>query len=302
MREAFLLNAPCLKIGGKRSGSIITLWLLPIVLLVCPCAKPARYIIIALTALSLAGCAGSIERILADRTGELLYLHDSTKVAEKRGDTLTIGSFTVDDHLLPPATTAETTNMFIIPLLFINIWTIDYQGNLGFAQIRNDCKQFMRDSLIEELKRSGTFTYLEGSGGLELDVKVKTVTMSAPISKKGQFFFLWVAWSYGGWFSTGPVNVVVAADAVLRRDGKELFSKELRGANRTGILLDKNSQLADYTARMIEALSLAIKNLNENIVNEVNKTTADAGIRPRATEQSNSRLEQSLPAGCVHNC
>jgi len=48
--------------------------------------------------------------------------------------------------------------------------------------------------------------------------------------------------------------VVITADAVLKKDGKEAFNQEFTGVGRTGVLQDQNLNIADFTTAMIEAL------------------------------------------------
>jgi hypothetical protein len=227
--------------------------------------------IIGMVIVLLTGCAGtdSLRGSLQGRRGELVYLHDSAKTAEKQGATVKIGSFVVDD-VLPPSTTVEEKSSFVLPLIFLNVWKYDYESSLGCAQIENDYKQFIRESFIDELNRTGKFSYAEGNGDIEIDLKIKAVKMAAPIHKNGHFIFAVYAFMWGQYTSAGPVDAVVTADAVVKKDGKELFSRELLGRGRAGVLKGKNLQLGDYTTAMIEAMSLAIKDLNEHIVEEIN--------------------------------
>jgi|CXWL01.1.fsa_nt_gi hypothetical protein len=228
--------------------------------------------IAALMGVLFTGCAGvdSLQESLRNRSGNLLYLHDSLKTAEKQGGTLKIGTLSIDDFL-PPSTTVKEESGFFLPLLVVNVWKYGYQSSLGSAQIANDYKLFIRESLVEELKRSAKFSYVEEHGDMELDLKIKEITMAAPIYKNGNFLFLFFSIAYSQNISAGPVDVVVKADALIRKNGKELFSQEFQGNGRAGILQGANIQLEDYTIAMIEALSLAIKGLNENIIKEVNK-------------------------------
>ncbi len=227
--------------------------------------------IIGMMIVLLTGCAGtdSLRGSLQGRRGELVYLHDSAKTAEKQGGTVKIGSFVVDD-VLPPSTTVEEKSSFVLPLIFLNVWKYDYESSLGYAQIENDYKQFIRESFIDELKRSAKFSYVEDNGDMEVELTIKGITMAAPIHKNGNVIFAVYAVSWSQYTSAGPVDVVVTANVVLKKDGKELFSRELLGRGRAGVLKGKNLQLADYTTAMIEAMSLAIKDLNEHIVKEIN--------------------------------
>ncbi len=218
------------------------------------------------------GCAtGSIQNRLQNNENELTYLHDSAKVAEKNGGTVKISSFIVDD-VLPPSTTVKNTSWFVLPFLFVDIWKYDYQASLGYEQIKNNYKKFIQESFIEELKRSGKFRHAEDKGNMEIGIKIKKIAMSAPIRKDGMF----LVGSMTTQTSAGPVDVVVTADAVVKKDGKDVFSKELLGKHRTNALSahytanEEGKFLDDYATAMVECLSIAIKNLNENIVKEIN--------------------------------
>ena len=179
------------------------------------------------------------------------------------------------DDVLTPSTEVKEKTGFVLPLIFVNIWKYDYDSTLGSAQIGNDYKRFIRESFIEELKRSGKFNYVEETADMEIDLKIKTVEMAAPIRKNGMFLFLVIAFSYGQSTAAGPVDVVITADVVLKKDGKELLSKEFQGKHRTGPFgpsyQTEDKLLQDYQTAMIEGVSLAIKDLNENIVKEINK-------------------------------
>jgi hypothetical protein len=235
-----------------------------------------KYILTIAAFVLVAGCAstGSIQFNLQGSEGELTYLHDSTNVANKNGSTLRVKSFVVDD-VLPPSTTVQKTAGSVLPFLFVNTWEYDYQSSLGYEQIKNNYKKFIQESFVEELKRSGKFRYVEDKGNMEIDIKIKKVHMSAPIHERGNFLFLVFAASFGEQTTAGPVDVVVMADAILTKNGKTVFSKEFQGKGKTNVLNANYTNkrvklLEDYTLAMIEGLSVAIKNLNENIVKEIN--------------------------------
>jgi hypothetical protein len=228
--------------------------------------------IIAIMIVLLTGCAGAagIQSSLQGRSGELVYLHDSEKIAEKQGGTMKLASFVVDD-VLPPITTVRHESSFVLPLLVFNMWKYGYKSNLGAAQIGNDYKSFIRESFVEELKRSGKFAYADDKADLEIDLRVKTIAMDAPIYEQGHFIAAGYFFAWGRYTSAGPVDVIVTAEAICKRDGQELFSREVQGRGRAGVLQGKNLQLGEYTTTMIEALSMAVKGFNETVVREVNK-------------------------------
>ena len=219
-----------------------------------------------------AGCGGAagLESSLQIQHGPLAYLYDSEKISEKQPETLRIGSVIVDD-VLPQTTSVRQESGFFLPLLLVNVWKYDYQSQLGSSQLSNDYKAFIKDSFIMEVRRSGKFNYVDDHGDMEIDLRIKEITMKAPMRKSGNVIFLLYAVSYHQTIWAGPAEVFVTADAVLKKEGKEIFNREFRGWGKTGMFQAKKPNLEDFTTAMIEALSSALKNLNESIVKEMNK-------------------------------
>ncbi len=220
----------------------------------------------------LTGCVASsgLRYTLEQRKGQLAYVHDSEKIAVKKAVALTLKSFTVDD-VLTPDTVVKRKSTFVLPLLFFNMWKQEDQARLGYSQIENDYKQFFRESLIEELKRSGVTEYRDDRGDVTLDVKIKKIEMSAPIVQAGNFIFAFFFFAWHSGTKAGPVDVTIDADVRANKGSEVVFTRELRGSFQTNILAGKNTNLKDFTTAMIEGVSMAIKNLNENIVKEINK-------------------------------
>lgn len=218
------------------------------------------------------GCAETegIQGSLHSHSSHLAYLYDSTNVSEKQPAAIRVSSVTVDD-VLPPSTTVRKESGYFLPFLIVNVWKYEYESQLGHAQISNDYKAFFQESLIEELKRSGKYRYSESDSEIELDLKIRSVTMTAPLRKTGNLLFLLYAVSFNQTYYAGPVDVRITGEAVLKKKGSELYRQEVQGRGRAGMLQVKNVKLGDYTITMIEALSAAIKDLNERIVTEVNK-------------------------------
>lgn len=104
--------------------------------------------------------------------------------------------------------------------------------------------------------------------------------MNAPIKQKGNVLFLLFAVSWSQFTVAGPVEVVVTADTQCRRGGSEGSTAQVRGKGRAGMLQGKNLRVGDYTTTMVEAFALAIKSLNETIVQMVNTVDYCSGLSP----------------------
>ncbi|HEU4504124.1 MAG TPA: hypothetical protein VFR79_04790 [Nitrospira sp.] len=232
--------------------------------------KPIWFV--ALGVMLCAGCGGApaLENLLQTKNGPLGYLYDSEKVSEKQTGTVRIGSVIVED-VLPQTTSVTEQSGFMLPLLVVNVWKYDYHSQLGHSQLTNDYKTFIKDSFVEELKRSGKFSYVDDQSAMEIDLKIKTISMTAPIRKTGNVIFLLYAVSFSQSYYAGPAEALITADAVLKKDGTEVFTQQFTGVGKTGVLQGRNLDIADFTTAMIEALSLSVKNLHENIVREINK-------------------------------
>lgn len=221
------------------------------------------------------GCAGTanIQKALETGRDELKYVPNSERIVEKNGGTVSIGSFVVDD-VLPPDTTVTRTSSFILPLFFVNQWKHEFQCKLGYTQIANDYKQFMRESLMEEVKRGSKFAYKADRGDLTLDMTIKKVEINAPIIRGGQWNFLVYIITFGTYFRAGPVDVDVHADVALKKKGVDVLKGEFHGKYKTVAWTQKttfeSAQALKYTATMISGLSMAIKDMNEQIVKAIN--------------------------------
>ena len=108
----------------------------------------------------------------------------------KQSGTVRVGSIVVDE-VLPQATSVTEKSGFVLPLLVVNLWKYDYQSQLGQSQLTNDYKAFIRESFVEELKRSGKYNYVEDQSEMEIDLKIKTISMTAPMRKTGNV--VWIA-------------------------------------------------------------------------------------------------------------
>jgi hypothetical protein len=227
---------------------------------------------VSLAAFLVAGCAMNVQSNLRQGGDELKYQYSNDFNGTKSG-TLEIRSFVVDD-VLAPDTKARWTSGLVLPLVFFTIWYNEYQCSLGYNQITNDYKQFMRESLIEEVKRNSAFTYVEQQGTLAMDITISKIAMSAAIKGLGAFvLFLTdnptVPFEYKSDYSGEPVNVDIQAKVVLKKGHTTVFASEIHGKYEGW---EQDSIIPkQYTSSLTSGLSMAIKNLNANIVKAVNR-------------------------------
>jgi hypothetical protein len=231
-----------------------------------------RIRIIAVTMLFLAGCGvtQNVQNKLEETKSALTYVHDSERTLERSGITIAVRSFLVDD-ILPAETTVREVSSSVLPFLLYNTWTEEMQAQLGYAQIENDYKQFMRRHFEEELERSGRFTVQNEPADLNIAVRITKLEMSAPVRHRGTFFFFLFIFGGGQYYAAGPVDVAVHANVTAERGGVTVFSGAFVGKYATSILEGKNVRLGDYTSAMIEGTAMAVKDLNQRIVRQINR-------------------------------
>ena len=240
------------------------------------------------------GCAktAKIQSNMDYRMDELSYGNMSKPLVEKKGGTLAIGSFVVEE-VLPPDTRVDKTSGFVVPLLFLNFWHYKYQASLGYDRIVNDYKQFMRESFIQEVRQGSLFAYAEDQGDFTVDVTINKIEISAPIKQSGYIdvFPYLVGWNEN--FEFGPLDVEVQADVVVKHDGAVVSNMKVQGKYKTDIDVknltwertDLGVLMQDYTSVMIESLSLAIKDLNQNIVTMINHEAGVLLLQPLSRQR-----------------
>lgn len=222
----------------------------------------------------LLGCAGtsSIQRTLQRRQGDLLYLHDFAP-PERRSGTVGLTSFAAP-ALLPPETTVERTSSFVLPLLLLNLWTHGYRATLGTPQIRGDLEQALREALVEDLRRGSRLAYVEGAGDVTLDVRVEEAMVLSPSVKTGSFYLIPIGTfalvgGAGSGYHTGRTEAVLRATLIAKRAGTEVLNRSIRAQALVSMPRWRSPRIDDHTILMIEALSLAARDLNRRIVEEV---------------------------------
>jgi hypothetical protein len=233
-------------------------------------SRIGRLLLAAWMAALLGGCigAGAFQDRLRATSGELKYPHEAAP-PERRPESIGLGAVTLS-RPLPPSTTVTKTGGTFFPFLFVNIWTGDYRGTLGATELREDLTGFVRRSLAEDLERGGAHPYAEHDPSLQVDVAISKVDVTTPIHEHGNalFMFLWI--TYANHVSAGPIAVVLDGEVVVHRGPEELLRRPIQASVRMRGPAGKGWKTEDLTLSMVEGLSLAVKEFNRRVVQEVN--------------------------------
>jgi hypothetical protein len=106
-----------------------------------------------------------------------------------------------------------------------------------------------------------------------MDITISKIDMSAPIKGLGVFVFMFtdnplVPFEYKSDYSGEPINVDIKAEVVLKKGHDTVFASEIHGKYEGW----KQDSIIprQYTSWLTSSLSMAIKDLNANIVKAVN--------------------------------
>lgn len=218
---------------------------------------------------SLAACTSTanLERAVQSRAGSLGYVPTSMRTPTK-DRTLAITSFVAED-LFDRVTTVKRTSTFFLPLVVFNLFKSRDNVQLGQAQLKSDYRQFFKSSLLEEIERSGRYKIKDVPADFGLNVKIRSVDISAPINQSFLLVFPVYIIFWQSQLEAGPADVKITAEMRITKDQTVLVSQDVKGIYQTSVF--GKGALPDYSSALMQAVSMATKDLNENIVAELNR-------------------------------
>lgn len=222
------------------------------------------------------GCTNHIISGMGKTSYPLSYLHDSKIIDNKAKVNLCFESIKNETKNFPEATKVDHKKTFVLPLIFVNIWDVKYECVLGKLSLSEDLMNFVSTGLVNEAKRSGNFTLIQGSDHCDyfLELIIKDHNTMGPYRQYGSIIFLVLAFGANSSESAGPALSKVSMHMRLSRKGSVVLAKDIEAAvvGRTiKSRYDKITDLqADYANSMVESLSFAFKDCIEKVIQEVN--------------------------------
>ena len=240
------------------------------------------FLIIALLAIS---CSQSkmLQKSLSKYKAPIGYLHDSKIVDCAKRDSLMVN---LNTRSLDSLTSVSKINGLVLPFLFFNYTEYNMRVKLGQGSIEEKFDDFFANSFIEESKRTGCFAIANGALNdslYVLDITIDSCTITSRYQKSSTILFLVFAYSYSFSEMGFPAETSLQVTTRLRK-GKILIAEKNYLVKKTQPFLNsRNTGIeklrSDFTANMVESLSLCTKECIEEMIIDLNKAIGNYKMR-----------------------
>jgi hypothetical protein len=265
-----------------------------------------RHITIAFLALSLVSCSvsKSLQKSLRKYNSSIDYLHDSSKSSCPRNNQVYV---TINNTPLDSITTVSKLNNLVLPFIVFNHFEVTSKVKLGQSSIQEDYNTFFKSSINEESKRSGCFSVtntLSSDTIHTLELTIDTCSTTSKYRRTTTFLFLFIAYAYNISESGSPAETHLHVHAKFKKGNSLIYEKEYSFAhNQPFVYLNSKKLLSDFSANMVEGLSLTTKVCIDQIVSDINlslygslnpQMNIDVTSNQKSEEvQTTSEVEQS---------
>ncbi len=239
------------------------------------------------TVLLFTNCTSSkkIYERFAAQSYSLSYNHEPV-VPRKLDNLDVLIKLSGDSESVLSSTKVERDKGIVVPLIAFNYWKSVNTCSVGQDMMDENFPEFLQDALTEELDRSSIIHPIQGGDTpYRLEITIDSVGASGPYSSEGFAYFLLLAYgySYSDWTGPGIANLNVSYklyknDEVLMEN--TVVRKKLTAESQYRYAKTETLQ-NDYGKFMVEAVSLCVKEVCEEISEELNGHFKSYG-RPKA--------------------
>jgi len=237
-----------------------------------------RFLYISIFALIVVSCSESrmLQKSLGNFNAPIGYLHDTKIIDSPKTDSLIVW---LNNKSLDSITNVSKINAKILPFLVFNYSEVNLKVKLGQSSIQQKYDDFFSSSLIDESNRTGCFgiSNLDSNDSLyTLDITIDTCSTYSKYQRSTTVLFLFFAYSVSASELGFPAETNLKVSTKLKK-GNVLIAEKSYAIKRTQPFIPSsnksvNNLRADFTANMVESLSLSTKQCVEDIINDVNRT------------------------------
>jgi hypothetical protein len=235
-----------------------------------------RFIYLSIIALVAISCSESkmLQRSLSKYNAPIGYLHDSKKTDCPVVDSIIIR---LNNKPLDSITSVSKINGLVLPFIVFNYTEVNMRVKLGQSSIQQQYNDFFASSLMEESKRTGCFgiTNQKSNDSIyTLDIIIDTCKTNSKYQMSTTVLFLFFAYSMSFSEMGFPAETNLQVSTKLRK-GNSVVSEKIYSIKRTQPFLNSRNVnvdklRSDFTANMVESLSLCTKQCIENMVIDIN--------------------------------
>jgi hypothetical protein len=215
-----------------------------------------------------------LQKSLQNYKAPIGYLHDSKIIEGPKKDSLIIW---LNNKSLDSLTTVSKQKGKLYPFIVFNYSEVNMGVKLGQSSMEQTYDDFFAGSLADESERSGYFTISNSNSNdslYTLDIEIDTCTTNSKYQHSTTVLFLFFAYSISYAERGFPAETNLKVSTRLKK-GSALIAERTYTINRTQPFLNSHNVSidnlrADFTANMVESLSLSTKQCIEEIINDVN--------------------------------
>jgi len=245
--------------------------------------KKARYFAICLATLSfLASCTSTskVQTNMSKQRHSLAYIMDSRISDAKSSFSVKIKPVIIANGLINDNTIVSREKSSVIPLILYNSWFSQSKCTLGKSAIEEDISSFFRNSLINEINRSGIFlSDSTTDSAYTLEIAIDEFKTEGSYISSGFFYFALFVYGYAQSEIAGPATSTLKVAYNLKKDEKEIYGNTFFSTQMTEQINRKYTNIKllhqDYAISMVEAKSKNIKRAIEFVVNDLNSFFAN---------------------------
>lgn len=217
-----------------------------------------------------------LQKSLSNFNAPIGYLHDSKIINGPKTDSLIVR---LNNQSLDSITNVSRINRLILPFLIFNYNEVNMKVKLGQNSIQQKYDDFFAGSLVDESNRTACFGISNQNANdslYTLDITIDTCSIQSKYQRSTTVLFLFFAYSISYQEMGFPAETNLKVSTKLKK-GNVLIAEKTYAIKRTQPFINSSDNgtqhlRADFTANMVESLSLSTKQCIEDMIVDLNKS------------------------------
>lgn len=237
----------------------------------------SRLLFLLLLSMLIVSCTSSsrIAKNMNSKRYSLAYIQDSDIASVKDSVSLRIDSVVFNVPDMRDSTIVKKEKGWFLPLVLVYVWKAQHNCVQGKMMMEEDLPSFCKNSLSDEMKRSGRFQVdTLKSSNYVLEVSIDEMKTTGPYVSSGFFYFAFYVYGYSYADNAGPAISTLRVSYKLKKGDQLVHSNSFFAEKKTEQIVKRYTNInilqQDYAVSMVEACSYNFKRINEQIVTDLN--------------------------------